>query len=145
MGSELVGSSSSQEIDRSSEKSTPFVSYSEIFEKNFPLYLSIGMTYDQYWNDDCQLTRYYLKAFKLKQEREISNDNYKLWLQGLYIYEAICDVSPILHAFAPKGTRVIPYRSKPIPITQKEIEEQEQQDRNERLLLMKQKLIASCK
>ena len=35
--------------------------------------------------------------------------NYAAWLQGAYIYDALCAVSPILHAFAKGGTKPIPY------------------------------------
>lgn len=36
-----------------------------------------------------------------------------MWLQGMYIYDAICDASPILRPFAKKGTRAVPYPSEP--------------------------------
>lgn len=35
---------------------------------------------------------------------------------GLYVYEALCDVSPIFHAFAKKGTKPLAYRSTPYPL-----------------------------
>lgn len=85
------------------------ISYSEVFDKNFPMYLAMGMTRDEYWNDDCTLTESYRKAYKLKWE----DKNRELWLQGEYIYEAILNVSPILHAFAKKGTKPQPYRKEP--------------------------------
>jgi len=87
------------------------------------------MTYDQYWNDDCMLVKYYREAHRLRNERK----NQELWLQGLYIYEALCDVAPILHAFAKSGTKPRPYLSKPFPITMEEVkrdkEEQEKLNR----------------
>ena len=76
------------------------------------------MTYDQYWNDDCTLTKYYRKSDEIKRDRK----NQELWLQGMYIYEALCDVSPILHAFAKSGTKPRPYSEKPYAITKSEIE-----------------------
>jgi len=76
------------------------------------------MTYDQYWNDDCTLTKYYRKADEINRSRK----NEELWLQGMYIYEALCDVSPILHAFAKSGTRPQPYSKKPYAITEFDIE-----------------------
>ena len=113
MGGELLNSSSSK------------VSYTEQFYEHFPFYLAIGMTYDQYWNDDCQLVKFYRKAHKLKNEQK----NQELWLQGMYIYEALCNVSPVLHAFAKRGTRPLPYPEKPYSLTkegnkrEKEIQE----------------------
>ena len=71
------------------------------------------MTYDQYWNDDPTLAKYYRKADEIRKERT----NERLWLQGMYIYEALCDVSPILHAYAKKGTKPQPYSEKPYAIT----------------------------
>ena len=48
----------------------------------------MGMTYDQFWYGDVRVFDTYLKAFKLKKKQE----NEKLWLQGMYIYEAIATV-----------------------------------------------------
>lgn len=67
------------------------------------------MTYEQFWNMDYELVRYYRKAAKIKQDL----DNQQAWLQGAYFYEALADVAPILHAFAKKGTKPIPYRDSP--------------------------------
>jgi hypothetical protein len=47
--------------------------------------------------------------------------NQELWLQGMYIYEALCDVSPILHAFAKRGTKPVPYTEQPYPLSNKEV------------------------
>lgn len=105
-------------------------SYTEIFERQFPFYLSIGMTYDQYWNDDCLLVKYYRKAHELAKERR----NQELWLQGLYIYDALCCVAPILHSMAKRGTKPLPYPEKPYPITPEAIkQEKEERARANRL------------
>jgi len=37
-----------------------------------------------------------------------------MWKQGMYIYEALCDVSPILHAFSKKGAKPLQYRTRPM-------------------------------
>lgn len=120
MGGELLKSSASKPL-----------SYTEIFYEHFPFYLSIGMTYDQYWNDDCMLVKYYREAHRLRNERK----NQELWLQGLYIYEALCDVAPILHPFAKSGTRPRPYPNKPFPLTREEVE----RDKKEQEKLNRQK------
>ena len=57
----------------------------EVFEECFPFYLAIGMSYAEYWEGDPSLTRYYRKAYRIKQD-EINNN---AWLQGMYIYDAI--------------------------------------------------------
>lgn len=73
------------------------------------------MSYDEYWNEDCELVRAYRKAEKIRMEKR----NYELWLQGLYIYEALCDASPLYRDFAKKGTKAHPYSSKPYPLKPK--------------------------
>ena len=104
---------------------SPFLTYTEQFYEVFPYYLSIGMTAEQFWDGDPTLVIYYRKAAELKNERV----NQELWLQGLYFYEALCDVSPILHAMAKKGTKPNPYPDAPYPISErqrrKDIEEKE--------------------
>lgn len=91
------------------------ISYTEIFNEHFPYYLSIGMTEEQYWDRDCSLVKYYREADKLKRERE----NQNMWLQGMYIYDAISRLVPVLHAFAKKGTQAKPYVDAPYPLTKK--------------------------
>ena len=76
------------------------------------------MTPEQYWDGDPALTRYYRQADEIRRKRK----NEELWLQGMYIYEALCDVSPILHAFAKKGTKANPYADHPYSITKSDIE-----------------------
>lgn len=69
----------------------------------------LGMSLEDYWNGDPQIAKWYRKADKLKTDRM----NTQLWLQGMYVYEAIADLSPILQAFAKKGTKAQPYPDKP--------------------------------
>ena len=125
MDSELVSSSLSATGGSEQNSSAPSFTYTEKFYELFPYYLAIGMTYEQYWNGDCTLTKYYRKADEIRKERR----NEELWLQGMYVYEAICDVSPVLHAFAKKGTKPQPYSEKPYAITeaqQKRVEEEKE-------------------
>lgn len=99
-------------------------SYSQIFDECFPYYLSIGMTYDQYWKQDCDLVKPYRKADEIRKKRT----NEEAWLQGAYIYNALCSVAPILHAFAKNGTKPDPYLEKPIPITKSDQEIREEEE-----------------
>lgn len=99
----------------------PPPSYKEIFHAVFPYYLSIGMTHSQFWNEDACLVKDYRKADELRTKRK----NAEFWLQGMYTYEALCNVSPVLHAFAKGGTEPIPYPAKPYAITQEERRERE--------------------
>lgn len=91
------------------------ISFTEIFEKHLPFYLSIGMSYEQYWFDDCCIAKFYKKAYDLQRDRI----NEQLWLQGLYIYDALCDVAPALRAMGAKPPEK--YVSEPYPLTEKEM------------------------
>jgi hypothetical protein len=74
------------------------------------------MTPEQFWDGDCTWVKYFRQAEELRNDRR----NQELWLQGMYIYEALCDVSPVLHAFAKKGTKPSPYSTKPYPRNDKQ-------------------------
>ena len=62
------------------------------------------------------LAKYYRQADEIKRNRR----NQELWLQGMYIYEALCDVSPVMNAFAKKGTKPNPYTDHPYPLSSKD-------------------------
>ncbi len=139
MGCELVSDSQPQRNDGGARDSyAPVKTYTEQFYDHFPFYLSIGMTADEYWNQDCTLTKYYLKAFEMRQKRK----NEELWLQGLYVYEALGDVAPLLHAFAKPGTTANPYPNKPYPRTAKEALEREIAEREARFEAARAKMKA---
>ena len=122
-------------------QSAPFSnSYTTTFYDLFPYYLSIGMTAEQYWDGDSMLAKYYRKADDIHRKRM----NEELWLQGMYIYEALCDVSPILHAFAKRGTKAVPYPDRPYALTADDRESekkiQERRDREKAKRYMEAKM-----
>lgn len=98
------------------DQSAPLITHTQRFYEVFPYYLAIGMTPEQYWDGDPELVKYYRKAEEIRNEKR----NQELWLQGMYIYEALCDASPIFHAFAKKGTKPRPYSTAPYALTVKE-------------------------
>ncbi len=101
----------------------PLKTYTDIFNETFPQYLSIGMTEEQFWDKDCMLVIAYRKAEEYRRNRK----NQEMWLQGAYFYEALYRVSPILQAFAPKGTKAVPYMEEPFPITEKQVEKRHEE------------------
>ena len=125
MDSELLSGLLSTEdecaVKGSGEKfaSTSPFPYTDIFNKHFSYYLSIGMTEEQYWDRDCLLVKYYREAEELRNEKL----NQQAWLQGMYIYDAITRVAPILHAFAKKGTKAKPYVEQAYPISKRSAQE----------------------
>lgn len=131
MGSKLVSDSQPRTGIESGNDRT-LNSCTETFYKHLPYYLAMGMTPDEYFNQDCTLVKYYREARQIRKEQR----NQELWLQGLYIYEALGDMSPILRAFSKKGTKPLPYPFEPYPITESEViarKEREEQLKAERV------------
>lgn len=85
-----------------------------IFDKTFPMYLAMGMTYDEFYNKDHTLTISYRRAFEFQREQV----NQDLWLQGAYVYEAISRIAPLLIPFN-KHPKAEPYLDKPYPLFNK--------------------------
>lgn len=103
--------------------------YTEIFLLHLPFYLSIGMPADEFWNGDVELVKSYRKAYELKRKQM----NERLWLQGMYFYEAICDASPLIRAAFGKGeVKAVPYSKEPYPLTGKEIRERREREAKQR-------------
>lgn len=87
--------------------------------------MSIGMSYDEFWNQDVALVRAYRKAHELREKRQ----NAAAWLQGMYVYEALCDASPLFRFSMRKGTiKPEPYVQEPYPITEAEVREREERE-----------------
>lgn len=129
-----MGSSRLISEEKSIVESTPLT---KLFEKSCPIYMSYGMSYNQFWYGDAYIVSFYRDAHKLK----LQQDDEKNWMQGMYVYEAILDCSPVLHAFSKKGTKPLPYCNKPF-LNDKFIEktkvEKEKEIENERLKFMVQ-------
>lgn len=104
MGSELVSPA-------------PLFTYSEKFESQCPLYMAIGMTYDEFWEGAADLVIAYRKADILRQKRK----NADAWLQGRYLYDALCTVVPALRGLSKEP--VEPYLEEPYPFTKEDVEE----------------------
>ena len=121
----------SSELVTKDKQRVEYTSLTQIFEEQCPIYMSYGMSYDEYWFGEPYRTKFYRDAFKLKQEQ--IND--RLWLQGMYIYEALCDVSPILHAFSSKNAKPLPYPQEPFKSEKEKTEvDKKQEEENQKLL-----------
>ena len=74
--------------------------------------MSIGMTYDEFWNQDVALVRVYRKADELRRRRQ----NDALWMQGLYIRDAL--LSTVGNMFSGKNATPIEFRRSRILLRQ---------------------------
>ena len=120
MGEEFLSPPETANNGGGAIRSAPFP-ISEMFDTHCPYYLSVGMTWDQFWYGDAAMTVAYRKAQRIRNKRE----NQQLWMQGAYVYKAILCASPILHAFAKAGTKPEPYPDMPYPIDEADAREQE--------------------
>ena len=104
-------------------------SLTETFEGMCPYYMAIGMSYQEYWFASPDLVRAYRDAHVYKRKME----NERLYLQGLYNYQAF---SSVINQFGyamggRKGTKPKGYLEKPIDIGLKTESEKEQERRVE--------------
>lgn len=81
----------------------------ELFERMCPYYMAMGMTYEQFWREDVTMPIMFRRAYRIKQEEM----KWNIWEGGVYTYEALCKVSPVLHAFSKSGTKPLPFSEKP--------------------------------
>lgn len=116
------------------------MSLQEAFEEACPVYLMYGMTYHQYWNGDVYAHRAVRKAYKLKVEAQ----NHGYWLQGMYIYEALCNVAPILRAFS-KANKPGKYPSEPYDLFGNKSEQKQIDTDRERYERIKEKVAEFAK
>lgn len=121
MDSERVTGSESEGRNEE-DHSASFTSYTEYFNRLCPFYLNAGMTYDQFWHGDAQMARAYRKA----REIALEDQNFKLWLQGRYFYDALCCVAPIFRALS-KAKSPIEYHDQPIPLSNEALDKRKKQ------------------
>ena len=79
--------------------------------------MSIGMTYDEFWNQDVAMVGAFRKAYELKRRQQ----NEMLWMQGLYVRDAL--LSTVGNMFAGKSSSHIEYPAEPYPVTTEQVEE----------------------
>lgn len=106
----------------------------EIFESVCPYYMSIGMTYEQFWDGDNDLPVYFRKADKMRTDKK----NLLMWIQGKYFYDALKAVAPVLQAFN-KRPKPGDYVERPYPLTKAEaeaLEEEKAKAKQEQMLAM---------
>lgn len=120
----------------SGEVSTlPRKSFTEIFDEAFPMYLSFGMSYELFWEGDPALVKAYRKAEEIRRRR----CNQELWLEGVYMAEAL---SATVGNMFRKGNKH-QYPSEPIPITEEE--QAERREREQRIKMEKIKAAFTAK
>lgn len=92
--------------------------------------MAIGMTWDEYWFGDVRMTRTFFEAEEIRRKENLREENMTAWLQGMYIYDAMLRVAPLLQPFS-KTKKVLDYMEKPFDIFQEGKEKKEAQRKAE--------------
>lgn len=95
-------------------------------------WMTVGVPCHEFWHGDPATFRYYEEVHKQEQRHE----NFLLWLQGRYVYEAVGALIPALHPFS-KDPKPFPYLSEPFPLTEEDRAEKEERERREKYERMK--------
>lgn len=120
--------SSANDGDGGTNRPSPILRYGDKFEEMCSYYMSLGMSYHDYWDGDNCMTKYYREAEERRKERR----NSELWLQAAYIYEALLDASPVFNPLSKKN-KPFPFRSEPVPITHSGNRQAEERKKQKRL------------
>ena len=86
-----------------------------------PLAIRVGMTPDQFWNDDPDLLGMYLEAYEQEQKAKFEYDNSVAFLQGQYFLMAIAQC--LQFSKHPKSI----YPKKPFDLSPNQVSEQVKQ------------------
>ena len=121
------------------KNAAPPLSLMSVFENACPQYMAWGMTWEQYWDGEVTAHKAYRKAKKL----QVIEENKMAWIQGMYIYESIANLSPALKAFA-KG-QAKPYPKQPYDLFEDERKKTEERKQRERYERMREKVSAFAK
>lgn len=80
-----------------------------------PQAMALGMSLDEYWHGEPSNINFYVKAEEFRQRKT----NNQLWLQGAYIYYALCSSSPMFNSLA-KDHKPKPYLKEPFSMSKEE-------------------------
>lgn len=138
MGSELLTEEEQTNEGDSDNSESPFV-IAQYIEDCFPYYLSLGMSYDEYWYGDPTMVVAYRKAEDMRTHRR----NWEMWMNGRYTYDAIASMIPSLQIIKPREP--LPYTKEPYPLTKKEYEERMEREEKKKQEEIMAKMMAFAK
>ena len=94
------------------------------------LCMSLGMSYMDYWEGENCLPSFFMQAYNKRRRREMEEQNFSAWLNGLYNMQAFGVV--LSNAFAKSGSPRAEYPGKPMEIFPREMTEKEKLEEQER-------------
>lgn len=99
------------------------------FDDLFSYYLFLGMTYELYWEGDPWLAKAYRDAYEMKRDY----DNQTLWMNGIYVFNAIGTAIANIHLDG-KHHAPVPYLKEPIrirPYTEEELKAKKEKEQDD--------------
>lgn len=118
--------------ERGETTSSNVKTYADVFRESFPFYLSIGMTYEQYWHGDAWLVCDYYDAYVMRRDEQ----NFFAWLGGAYHYAAVATALSNI-SLDGKRHKTNNYLDKPFQIRPKTAEEAEAEQREREMKIIK--------
>ncbi len=106
----------------------------------FPLYMTMGMSYEEYWQGPAWLAKAYRDAFEIRRKQE----EWARWRQGEYVFNAILCAAPVIKPFV-KDAKPGNYPDEPWPLTEEEAREQQERAQRNAYQKMKEKLFSEAK
>ena len=98
-----------------------------------------GMTYEQYWDGDVSAHKMFKRAAKLRR-KQVNED---AWLQGAYIYEALCAASSLFRGIKPSKPHK--FREEPYDIFEEDRKRREEEEARAKYEAMRDKVAAFAK
>lgn len=132
---ESFPSTNKDNTEEGPEHSEPF-SPTALFVESCPVYMAMGMTYDEYWNGSAERTRAYREMNELRKRQ----DNHRMWLTGIYMTHAI--KATVGNMLSPKSAKKLTYPEEPLPLTMAEKEQQEEREKQKKFIAMKESMLA---
>ena len=125
MGGELKDQSPEDEVKGGTATVSPS-SIAERFEQLCPMYMSMGMPRDEYWNGDVWAVRDYRKAYR----ETLKAQDHQNWMLGFYVYGALLSAAPAFRDFT-KERKARPYLKNPVYVKMEETAETSRKQRME--------------
>lgn len=113
--------------DTESEKYQPSTN-EELYVKMFPYYLSLGCSYNEFWNESAWIAPAYLDAEEYRRESR----NFEMWQQGLYFHNAVSQALAMAF-WNKKGSKPEGYTKYPFAFTEREKAAEHERKRQEAL------------
>ena len=105
-----------------------------------PHAIAVGISYNDFWNMNPRIVKVCIEGYKNKINRDLEYDNYVAFLSGIYVRDALA--STVGNMFSKKSSKPIEYPKEPYPVTQKQQEYNEEQEKERQRQLFMARLQA---